>query len=113
MLLLARSGAHAEAAALALDMLRLAPQYANNLYNAGCCYALCAAAVGAGKPDAQLTAQEKDLRKRYAEAAMKPLDDAVTQGFCNLTLLGTDPDLDAVRGEPAFASLAKKLQAVN
>ena len=33
------------------------------------------------------TAQEKDLRKHYTEAAMKALDDAVTQGFCNLTLL--------------------------
>jgi hypothetical protein len=50
------------------------------------------------------------LRKRYTEAALKLLAEAVKQGFCNLTLLRTDPDLDGLRGEPAFAALLKTLQ---
>jgi hypothetical protein len=108
-LLLARSGAHAEAAPLAVSLLRMAPRYANNLYNVGCCFSLCTAAVEGGKPAQALTAQQAAQRDRYAKSALAALEEAVKQGFCNRTLLRTDPDLDAVRDRPAFAALLKKV----
>jgi len=100
-LLLARSGRHEEAAKRAVDLLKQAEDYPNNLYNVGCCFALCAAAVSS-QPDQQ------SLRKRYATAALKSLSAALDRGFSNITLLRTDPDLDAVRDEAAFAVLLKK-----
>jgi hypothetical protein len=38
-----------------------------------CCYALCSSAVGAGKPDAALTAAERQTRRRYQEQALDAL----------------------------------------
>src|SRR5262249_40064256 len=99
-LLLARAGTHAEASASALQMLRLSPKYANNLYNVGCCYSLCAAGVGRGQEPSKLSPQDATVRKQYAEMALKALDEAIKQGFSNLNLMRTDADLEAIRSEP-------------
>ena len=101
-LLLARSGQHAEASTKAIDVLKLAPEYANNLYNVSCCYALCAAALTPGQPN------EQARRQDYTKAAIKLLTAALDKGFSNVTLLRTDPDLDPVRGEPGFVELLRK-----
>jgi len=101
-LVLARSGQHDEASKRAVGLAKLAPTYANNLYNVGCCYALCAAAAGPGQPN------QKDLRKIYTAAAVTSLSAALDLGFSNITLLRADPDLDAVREDPGFAALLKK-----
>jgi tetratricopeptide (TPR) repeat protein len=110
-ILLARSGAHEEAIKQASVTNKLAPTYANNVYNVGCCLALCVPAVAPGKADDLLTPAERDQRKRYADSAVKMLDRAVTLGFNNLNLMRTDPDLDPVRGHPGFEAVLKKLSA--
>src|SRR5262249_50522416 len=47
-MVVARRGDHAEAARLAEALRKLAPQSFLNLYNIGCCYALCSFAVAGG-----------------------------------------------------------------
>ncbi len=42
--------------------------------------------------------------------ALKNLDSAVDAGFDRLETLQTDPDLNAVRGEPGFAAIAAKIK---
>jgi serine/threonine-protein kinase len=104
---LARGGVHKEAAARAEALRRLAPEHANNLYNVGCCHALCAAATATAKGTEE---ELQALRRRYTDDALKALGQAIDQGFSNAALLQTDPDLDAVRADPGFAALLKKLR---
>jgi tetratricopeptide (TPR) repeat protein len=64
------------------------------------CYAQCAAAV----PD------DADLRRQYTEKALHALDRAVAQGYKDLVILETEPDLDAVRDDPRFQALLERLK---
>ncbi len=104
-LLLAHSGAHAEASQRAEDLHRLAPQNDNNLYNVACCYSLCAAAAERVRPEADTA-----LRRRYLDAALKALGEAIFHGFRDRALLDDDPDLKTVRDEPGFKALIQRVR---
>ena len=105
---LARAGRHGEAVAKADQLEKLSPEYPRNLYNVACCYALCAGAVAqqsAGAPDEAAT----PLRDQYVERAVQSLRKAISLGLEHLNFLKIDPDLDALRSEPAFRELIDSL----
>ena len=58
------------------------------------CFARCAAA-----------APDEAARRRYAGQAVAALADAVGQGYKDAVVLRTEPDLEAVRAEPAYRAL--------
>ena len=108
----ARCGQHVEAAAA---METLAAKFKDNPYEvrqAAFNLSLCAGAVSAGRPDAELTAAEKALRDRYADRALTLLEDLVGRlRFADVVQLKTDPDLDDIRSAPRFRALVQKLEA--
>lgn len=77
----------AKAAGSFEHVLPFAPKNPTLLYNAACAYAL---AGDAGK-------------------AIDLLDRAVTEGYKDKTGMMADPDLAAVRGDPRFAEIVKRL----
>lgn len=64
---------------------------ANAIYNLACCYGLM---------------EDPDLAALY-------LLRAVSAGFSDMELIGADPDLDPVRGHPAFISAMDMLEGLN
>lgn len=77
-----------EAAAWYAKAIDLGTRDSTTLYNAACAEAL----IGNTK------------------AALARLDEAVGAGFRNAYLLRTDTDLDSLRGEAAFAAIAKRVE---
>jgi hypothetical protein len=106
---LANKGQHAQAAAAA-PLAEAKPASAGILYDTGCVYALCVAAV---HKDAQTAAAERDqLAEDYARRALALLRRAVQAGFNDLPHLKTnDPDLAALRGRADFQQLVQELEA--
>jgi hypothetical protein len=94
-----------EAARLAKQLRELAPQNFLNLYNVGCCYALCSAAVAGSRTDEPLAADEQQLARSYAGEAVESLRLAIQRGFKDFDLLRTDPDLAAIRNHPGYQAL--------
>jgi tetratricopeptide (TPR) repeat protein len=109
---LARQGRLADATATIETMRGLKPQDGPNLYNVACCYALCVPAVGAGKSDSDLTAEEKAARANYAARAVKELRAAADHGFRYVEKIETDLDLDALHGEAGYRALVAELKAL-
>jgi tetratricopeptide (TPR) repeat protein len=109
---LARQGRPAEAAATAEKLRERKPQDGINLYNVACCYALCAPAVGAGKPADLLTAEERAARADYTARALKELRAAVDHGFRDVAHMESDPDFDALRHEPGYRAIVAELKVV-
>jgi tetratricopeptide (TPR) repeat protein len=107
---LANKGQHAQAAAEAAPLIEAKPASAGILYDTGCVYALCVAAV---QKDAQTAAPERDqLAEDYARQAIALLRRAVQAGFTDLPHLKTnDPDLHALRGRADFQQLVAELEA--
>jgi hypothetical protein len=101
LLVQARCGQHQEAAGKA-DQLRGQVQIGKNphlLYHLACVYTLCSAA-----------APKADLGPRYQDAAIRTLRQAMALGWKNAIDLQTDPDLEALRSHPDYASLLAELQ---
>ena len=78
-----------KAARLYLAALRYDVADAGNIYNLACCYGLLG---------------EAELAARYLTAS-------VEAGFSNLGHMQWDPDLDPVRGDPAFAAAMDSITA--
>jgi hypothetical protein len=99
MLRLARCGDYEAAAKIAGDLVKNPP--ANNycLFQAGCGYALSAAAVERRKPDDQA------LAKSYRDAASSALRMALARGWHSVQDIATDPDLEPLRSDPTFPAL--------
>src|SRR5262249_53717169 len=95
---LARCGQHQRAAEIA-EKLRAGTADSELLFEAACGYALCAAAVP-GEPG---------LRRSYTDQALGALQEAVTKGYKDAVWIETDPDLDPIRGLPAYKALMAKL----
>ncbi|MCI0460115.1 MAG: hypothetical protein L0Z62_24450 [Gemmataceae bacterium] len=51
-----------------------------------------------------------DLGRRYQEAAIRTLRQAMALGWKNLIDLQTDPDLDGIHSHPDYAALVAELQ---
>jgi serine/threonine protein kinase/tetratricopeptide (TPR) repeat protein len=108
--MLASKGRHAEAAAMAEKLRKLASPDPMVLFNIACCYALSAAGLAPGKPVDQLTPDETAIRRQYAAQAIAALTEAVNNGFTNVRDLETDIYLDAIRGERAYQEIVAGLK---
>jgi tetratricopeptide (TPR) repeat protein len=106
---LANKGHHAQAAAEAALLAEAKPASAGLLYDTGCVYALCVAAV---QKDAQTAAAEREkLAEDYARRAIALLRRAVQAGFNDLKHLKTgDPDLESLRSREDFQKLVAELE---
>jgi hypothetical protein len=93
---LAHCGQEADAVVYAQALRKRAPDNAEFLVQVACCYAR-----SAGGADGL-------LRQQYATQALAALRDAVRHGYRDLVVLRTEPDLEAIRGEPAYRELADK-----
>jgi hypothetical protein len=96
MVTLARCGEHRRAADLATRVGQQQPDEVSSLVDLACCYAVCSGAVAP---------EEGGLRERYTGQALEALRRAVARGYRDLVNLETEPDLDAVRDQPAFKDL--------
>jgi tetratricopeptide (TPR) repeat protein len=106
---LANKGQHAQAAAEATPLAEAKQASAGILYDTGCVYALCVAAV---QKDAKMAAAEREkLAEDYARRAIALLRRAVEAGFRDLPHLKTnDPDLQALRSRADFQQLVQELE---
>jgi eukaryotic-like serine/threonine-protein kinase len=102
---LARHGDHAEAAERAEALRSLAPENALNLFNIGCCYAVCSTVAAGSKASGELTGADQDLVQSYAGRAVDSLRAAVERGFNDFDLLKRDPDLASLRDDPAYQAI--------
>jgi tetratricopeptide (TPR) repeat protein len=118
MLLLARCGDHAGAAKVALALKEYWLKKKENgvhLSEIASCFALCLDAVAFEKQEDQRSAEEKKLRQHYLELALETFRQAQTGGFTDVLFVDYDPDVDPLRGIPAFeewrASFKRALKA--
>jgi serine/threonine-protein kinase len=100
MLSLARCGEHRRAADIARRLVEASAD-AGTLYDVACCYAICA-----GPATADSTA-----RQDYVGRALDTLEQAVARGFRDVGNMETDPDLDALHGQPRVKALVDRLRA--
>jgi tetratricopeptide (TPR) repeat protein len=99
-LVLPHCGEHEQAAELA-EALRAGRQNDRELLLViARCYAQCAAAVPGDTP----------LAARYEQKALEALQAAVAQGYSDLMMLESAPDLDPIRGRPEFKTLLEKVK---
>jgi hypothetical protein len=105
---LARCGDHATAAGILGKLLAKRPD--GDLFNMGCNFALCADAVRTGRPAAALSPAEKKLYDGYRGRAVALLERLVATGWKDGVKLATDPDLEALRGDPKFVELLDRLK---
>jgi len=92
----ARAGRVAEAVKTADGLLKQAGKDRRVLFQAA-----CGLAVVAGTPD--------PVAARCRDRALGILDSLVASGWQDRVGLQTDPDLDAVRGDPRFAGLLARI----
>ena len=100
MMTLARCGEHRRAADLASRVRQDRPDDLGSLVDVACCYAVCGGAVAP---------EEGGLRERYTGQVIEALGRAVARGYRDLVNLETEPDLDALRDQPAFKALLARL----
>jgi tetratricopeptide (TPR) repeat protein len=102
MFALARCGKHAEAAEMAANVRKNLGRKPVHLAEVGACYGLCRAAVGEGKPEAALTPEEKQLRKKYLDLALESFEEARKKNYKDILFLEKDADFEALRGIPEY-----------
>jgi len=102
MLALVRNGKHAEAAEMAASVRKNLSALPVHLAEAGACYGLCMAAVGDGKPAAELTAEQKQLRKQYLDLALACFEEARQKKYDDILFLEKDADFEVLRGVPEY-----------
>jgi tRNA A-37 threonylcarbamoyl transferase component Bud32 len=109
MVALARSGRVDRAVRILRDEQQRGRTLPDFWYNAACTYSLCAAALGGGKPDDQLSADERQTREEYVTAALEAIDRLAGSKSRRVGELRTDPDLEYLQGTPAFREKLDKL----
>ncbi len=110
MLVRGRCGRHVEAAKQAGAWHTQAPADPSILFCVACGYALCVPAVEHGKTKEQLTAEDRALQQRYADAALEALAQAVERGYRDLVAVQVDPDLDALRNQARYPAVLEKFK---
>jgi serine/threonine-protein kinase len=98
-----KMGRPAEAVATALERRKLWPHNPKELYRVACELAR-AIPLAADGPSQVSTADRAD-RKAIADQAMTVLQQAIREGFTDLSKLQKDPDLDPLRSRDDFKSL--------
>ena len=110
MFALVRCGKHAEAAEMAASVRKHLASKPVHLAEVGACYGMCRAAVGEGKPEAALTPEEKQLRKKYLDLAMESFEEARKKNFKDILFVEKDADFEALRGVPEYETWLKSFR---
>jgi hypothetical protein len=117
MLALARCGRIDEARTKAENLLKLAAaQNSGNrstaIFQLQSAFALAIAAdnVDRNHPIETWSPQRLAERKKLIDRSFEALDLAIASGFNDRWQLETDPDIDALRGDPRFVAVLEKLQ---
>jgi tetratricopeptide (TPR) repeat protein len=97
----ARCGQHQIASQTAEELITKPPLDARVCFQAACGFSLCAGAAA----EAPASPEAKALAERYTEKALQALRLALGAGGKNVVDVETDPDLDAVRGDPGFKAI--------
>ncbi len=100
LLVLPHAGKHERAAQLAEKLRAGHEKDADFLVHAARCYAQCASAVPS----------DPTLRPHYLELALAALQAALQNGYKDVFLLETDPDLDPLRDGSAFQKLIDEVK---
>jgi tetratricopeptide (TPR) repeat protein len=98
MVALARCGQHKEAAAIADELLAVPPQDAQIYFQAALGYALAAGAA----------ADDPAAARSYTDRAVTALRRGREHGWKDVVAVRTDPELDAIRGDPGFVALLEE-----
>jgi tetratricopeptide (TPR) repeat protein len=98
-----------EAAAAALEIRRLWPRDARELYGVARLLAACAAPLGAGKAEGRRGDTEPAEGLVHLEAAMETLRQAIEAGFRDAALLSRDASLTSVHSRPDFQAMVMDL----
>jgi serine/threonine-protein kinase len=109
MLAQAHCGEHREASLAAAGIRKRSAKNAALLFAVARTYALCAAAVGAGS--SALSTADQALQKRYSDEGLATLEQAIGLGYRDRVALERDPDLEGLRGSPAYPALLERLAA--
>jgi non-specific serine/threonine protein kinase/serine/threonine-protein kinase len=101
----------------AIDLYEGLPELdPRNSYNLACDLALCIPLIGAkegsnGEVDPEAVSQRDRLRRRlYGDRAIEVLGRAIRGGFLNAEILGSDPDLTAIRGRDDFQRVVQQVE---
>lgn len=111
MLALARCGRHAEAAAMAKSLAEIGAQNAEILYQVVCGYALCAEGAEKKQKSDDGHADSAAISRKYLDLAIGALRRCVALGWKDAVTVQVDPDLDPIRGQPAFLQIVEQLKA--
>jgi tetratricopeptide (TPR) repeat protein len=118
MLALARCGKTEEARTKAENLLKLVAAQGGGFASAAnfrlqSAFALATAADNLDRDHAVEVWQPERLaeRKKLIDRSFEALDLAIASGFNDRYQLETDPDIDALRGDPRFAAILEKLPA--
>lgn len=106
---LARAEEHEEAVRLVEQELKSWPWSFIVAIDAVTVDGVSADAVLRGRPEKELTAEEKALRAKYLDQALTHLERGVTWHYKDVVRLTGDPDFDPIRNQPRFQ---KALQTV-
>jgi serine/threonine-protein kinase len=96
---MARCGEHQEAARIARSLISTPPQDARMYVEVACILALCAG-----------SASDANLKEQYSRETVDAVQKAVEGSWRDLDRLRTDPDLDAVRHDPGYQTILKRLE---
>jgi tetratricopeptide (TPR) repeat protein len=75
-----------------------------NLYNAACGYAICAAAIEPPEGE-ELTPEQQTQRQEYIDLALACLRESIAAGYSDFEHMQQDPDFDVLRDLPEFEEL--------
>jgi serine/threonine protein kinase len=107
---LARCGKYQAAAKKAEEIRKKSSKDVDTLLNLMRCYALCTLAVSGPQAQRIPAAERAKLREEFAASAASCFEKAVANGFRNVVDVETDPDVDAIRTNPAFDRALNKLR---
>jgi tetratricopeptide (TPR) repeat protein/tRNA A-37 threonylcarbamoyl transferase component Bud32 len=99
-LVLPHCGEHEEATRLAETLRTGRPNDRELLFILARCFAQCAAAVPGNTP----------LAARYEQRALESLETALAQGYSDIMMLETAPDLEPIRGHAEFKKLLENVK---
>jgi WD40 repeat protein/serine/threonine protein kinase/tetratricopeptide (TPR) repeat protein len=110
-LLLARRGRHDDALAAVEALRARGPADPETLFQVAQCYALLPGVIRRGRPDDQLTPDERTRRDDYVSRALSALNQALDRNLTDPARLLKDELLDGIRGAPGFRLLVHRLDA--
>ncbi len=112
MIVVARCGDHARAAAIGRELLATPPHDEQILYYLACAYALAAGAAGAEQerlqealgsvPSVMAGGIDAALVRLHTDLALDCLRKGKQRGWADVGSLEIDPDLESIRTDPAF-----------